>query len=71
MLLCTISSAHLDQKRRGAYGEEYVEESYLDCRTVVEVLLGLDLDDEYLGYGSYDVVGDCSFLALDRVFRVV
>jgi len=71
MLLCTISSAHLDQKRRGAYGEEYVEESYLDCKTVVGVLLGLDLGGGYLDYGSYDVVGDCSFLALDRVFRVV
>jgi len=71
MLLCTISSAHLDQKRRGAYGEEYVEESYLDCKTVVGVLLGLDLGGGYLDYGSCDVVGGCSFLVQDRAYRGV
>jgi hypothetical protein len=48
-------------------------ESYLDCKTAVGVLLGLDpdLDDGYLGYGSCDVVDDCSFLVQDRAFRVV
>jgi hypothetical protein len=52
------------------YSEEYVVESYLDCRTAVGVLLGLGLGGGYLD-GSCDVVGDCSFLVQDRVFRVV
>jgi len=80
MLLCTISSAQSTRKKvrkeiEWTYGGEYVEESYLGCKTVVGVLLdlGLDLDDGYLGsgVGSYDVVGDCSSLVPDRVFRGV
>jgi hypothetical protein len=48
-------------------------ESYLDYKTAVGVLLDLDLDlgGGHLGYGSYDVVDDCSFLVQDRVFRGV
>ena len=54
---------------------EYVEESYLGCKTVVGVLLGLGLglDDGYSGsgVGSYDVVDDCSSLDPDRGYREV
>jgi hypothetical protein len=53
------------------YDEEYVVESYLGYRTAVGVLLGPGPDDGYLDYGSCDVVGDCSFLVQDRVFRGV
>jgi hypothetical protein len=53
--------------RRGTYDGAYVVESYLDCKTVVGVLLGLVLGD----VGSCDVVDDCSFLVQDRAFRVV
>jgi len=53
----------------------YVEESYLGCNTAEGVLLGLGLglDDGYSGsgVGSYDVVGDCSFLVQDRGYRGV
>jgi hypothetical protein len=46
-------------------------ESYLGYKTAVGVLLGLDLGDGYLDYGSCDVVGDCSSLVQDRAFRGV
>ena len=78
MLLCTISSAQSTRKKvrkeiEWTYGGEYVEESYLGCKTAEGVLLGLALGDGYLGsgVGSYDVVGDCSSLVPDRVFRGV
>jgi hypothetical protein len=81
MLLCTISSAQSPRKKvsresekgekEWTYDEEYVVESYLGYKTAVGVLLGLGLGGGYLGYGSYDVVGDCSFLVQDRAFRVV
>ena len=78
MLLCTISSAQSTRKKvrkeiEWTYGGEYVVESYLGYKTVVGVLLGLGLGGGYLGsgVGSYDVVGDCSSLVQDRVFRGV
>jgi len=60
-------------RKKWTYSGEYVVESYLGYKTAVGVLLGLDLDDGYLdsGVGSYDVVGDCSSLVQDRVFRGV
>jgi hypothetical protein len=72
ILLCTISSAQLHRIIvEWTYSEEYVGESYLGYKTVVGVLLGLGPDDGYLGYGSCDVVGDCSFLVQDRACRGV
>ena len=46
-------------------------ESCSGCRIAEGVLLGLDLGGGYLDYGSCDVVGDCSSLVPDRVYRVV
>jgi hypothetical protein len=60
-----------EEEKERTYDGEYVVESYLGYRTAVGVLLGLDLGDGYLGYGSYDVVGDCSSPVRDRAFRVV
>jgi hypothetical protein len=60
-----------EEEKERTYDEEYVVESYLGYRTAVGVLLGLDLGDGYLDYGSCDVVGDCSFLVPDRAYRVV
>jgi hypothetical protein len=60
-----------EEEKERTYDEEYVVESYLDCRTAVGVLLGPGPDDGYLDYGSYDVVGDCSSPVRDRAFRVV
>ena len=65
-----VSEEIEEGEKEWTYDGEYVVESYLDCKTVVGVLLDLDLGDGYLD-GSCDVVDDCSFLVQDRAFRGV